>query len=360
MALQFDENDTIVVYGVGYAGKIISNYLLICKNILVDALMVSPGHKEADVYELYDRDGKPREIPIIELGAENYGKENTSILSTVVAGKEEILTQLKHAGYKKIYDINDITPYEDAYYAFYFDKKGIHMKDEVLNFGNTKVYNPLLYNQELRDSFYATIGDEIFPGVYGDYSLVIDGAYEWDDVCLKEGDYIVDAGANLGLFSCYAAQKGCTVYACEPGTKSIEMLNKQKELYSKEITIIPMGLSDQSGYADFYESDCCALDSIYMPRGNVKKTQIKIETLDNLVESGIITHIDYIKADIEGAERYMLKGAEKTLRTMAPKLSICTYHYKEDPQILEQIIKEANPNYVVVHKWRKLYAYVPQ
>jgi hypothetical protein len=70
--------------------------------------------------------------------------------------------------------------------------------------------------------------------------------------------------------------------------------------------------------------------------------------------------VDFIKADIEGAERLMLKGAQKTLARFAPKLALCTYHLPDDPDVMEKLIMEANPNYKIVHKWFKLYAYVPQ
>ena len=68
--------------------------------------------------------------------------------------------------------------------------------------------------------------------------------------------------------------------------------------------------------------------------------------------------VDFIKADIEGAERYMLMGARETLGKFAPKLSICTYHFPDDPEVLEKIILEANPNYKIEHRWKKLYAIV--
>lgn len=68
--------------------------------------------------------------------------------------------------------------------------------------------------------------------------------------------------------------------------------------------------------------------------------------------------MDFIKADIEGAERDMLTGAMETLRIHAPKLAICTYHLPDDPEILENIIRTANPAYTVKHRWKKLYAWV--
>jgi hypothetical protein len=71
-----------------------------------------------------------------------------------------------------------------------------------------------------------------------------------------------------------------------------------------------------------------------------------------------LERVDFIKADIEGAEREMLKGAAHVLKTFAPKLAICTYHLPDDPEVLEQIIKEANPNYKIVHLRHKLFATV--
>ncbi len=83
-------------------------------------------------------------------------------------------------------------------------------------------------------------------------------------------------------------------------------------------------------------------------------------TIDSFVEENKIKKIDFIKADVEGAERYLLMGAKNILQKFAPKLSICTYHLSDDPQVLEEIILSANPNYIIKHKWQKLYAYVLQ
>lgn len=63
--------------------------------------------------------------------------------------------------------------------------------------------------------------------------------------------------------------------------------------------------------------------------------KVKVVSLDGFVENQGIKKIDFIKADIEGAERDMLLGATKVLREMAPKLSICTYHLPDDKKVLE-------------------------
>jgi hypothetical protein len=51
-----------------------------------------------------------------------------------------------------------------------------------------------------------------------------------------------------------------------------------------------------------------------------------------------------------------LLGAKEILKKFAPKLAICTYHLPDAPQVLESIIKEANPDYKVVHLRHKLFA----
>jgi hypothetical protein len=84
--------------------------------------------------------------------------------------------------------------------------------------------------------------------------------------------------------------------------------------------------------------------------------KIKITTLDNFVHQENIKKIDFIKVDIEGAERDMLKGAYNVLKEFAPKLALCTYHFPDDPEVLEGLIKDANPNYRVVHISKKLFA----
>jgi len=74
---------------------------------------------------------------------------------------------------------------------------------------------------------------------------------------------------------------------------------------------------------------------------------INTTCIDNFVEEKNITSkIDFIKFDIEGAEKEALKGAEKTLVKNRPQLAICLYHRADDlfeiPLYLNSVLK----NYV--------------
>ena len=54
---------------------------------------------------------------------------------------------------------------------------------------------------------------------------------------------------------------------------------------------------------------------------------------------------DYIKMDIEGAEKEALQGARETIKDFTPNLAISIYHKPEDLWEIPILINEINPNY---------------
>ncbi|MDR0859349.1 MAG: FkbM family methyltransferase [Oscillospiraceae bacterium] len=94
-------------------------------------------------------------------------------------------------------------------------------------------------------------------------------------------------------------------------------------------------------------------------RNGTEQNIIHIVSLDDWATDRNITKLDFIKADIEGFERYMLEGAQQILRKFEPKLSLCTYHCPDDPEVLEALILKANPKYKIIQRKMKLFAFVP-
>jgi len=70
--------------------------------------------------------------------------------------------------------------------------------------------------------------------------------------------------------------------------------------------------------------------------------------------------VNFIKADIEGFERHMLQGAQNLLKNQKPVLSLCTYHLKDDPIVMKELILKANPEYEIIQRRTKMFAYVPK
>jgi FkbM family methyltransferase len=184
------------------------------------------------------------------------------------------------------------------------------------------------------------------------------------DVSVKKGDVVIDAGAFIGDFSAYAAAKGAVCYAFEPTETTFQLLQKTAELNGGKIIPVQKGLGNIEGEVEFFINNGNAGgNAINVRQGDANRRKknistIKITTLDTFVREQGLTKVDFIKADIEGAERDMLAGARNMLKTFTPKLAICTYHLPDDPQVLERLILDANPNYKVRQGPKKLYASV--
>lgn len=213
---------------------------------------------------------------------------------------------------------------------------------------------------EDKRTFISEFFDLLYASVYDAADFPYDeGPYELDRVMLKAGDVVLDCGANVGIFSAYAASKGCKVYAFEPVPKAREYLKKTAAL-NPGITVVDCAVSDKTGSLDIYVDLNNLGESSLHPNVHEKNkyetVSVRAITLDEFVKDQGLTRVDFIKADIEGAERFMLAGATKVLRDFGPKLAICTYHLPDDPRILKEIILAANPAYTVVERWKKLYA----
>lgn len=228
-----------------------------------------------------------------------------------------------------------------------------HIDTYVNIFKDTVIYH-LLEGIATTESIYAAYKNE--------------GPYEPNgEVCLSSGDVVLDCGSCLGDFSAIAGSKGCTVYAFEPSQYIINTyLSKTLEINSN-FTICDYATCDSAGTTTFtVDTRLFGSNGIDYKVDDVKRESeileetVKMITLDDFVHENNIDKVNFIKADIEGAERNMLIGAKNILKKHAPKLSICTYHKPDDPEVIKSIILDAQPNYIVQQAEKKLYAYVPK
>jgi FkbM family methyltransferase len=257
-----------------------------------------------------------------------------------------------------------------VYYRDFFASQGIALNDNFIKLkDNIVIRNPVKLNSDDLKSVLVELNDLLLCDVYREFELLSEGPYLYENVKINNGDVVFDCGANIGIFSGIAAGYGASgVYSFEPDTGLCHHLSVYNTVYQDVIHPQRFALSDKSGAVTFYSSSRGNVyGTIVNPASNVndenrhataRAEQIPSITIDDFVCLNSIARVDFIKADIEGAERLMLRGATETLRRFAPKLAICTYHLADDPQVIEDIIISANPNYKITHKWKKLYAYV--
>ena len=201
--------------------------------------------------------------------------------------------------------------------------------------------------------------DIIYPEQFSSRFIVDEGPYHYGKVLINSGDIVIDAGANIGMFSALASHLGGIVYAFEPVKEIREKYLEKTAQLNPDINIVPLALSNKTGIAEIYvNSNNLGGSSIMLQGQSGTKEIIPTITLDDWVKQNNIPKVNFIKADIEGAERLMLEGAQWVLKTYAPKLAICTYHLPDDKEVLTKLILQANPNYKIEYAWKKLYAWV--
>jgi len=172
---------------------------------------------------------------------------------------------------------------------------------------------------------------------------------------IQPGEWVVDAGANVGFFSLYALDQGANVLAFEPVPEIAQALEKTLKDYiaAGRARVFGLGLGSKRGEAEIFISASNSGASTVVPAfrdrstdGNYrsKSVVIPIETLDRVI-SDLGIAVSFLKADIEGAEQEMLLGARETIRHYKPRLSICTYHLPSDFREIPRIIHSFEAGY---------------
>ncbi|MGC8735101.1 MAG: hypothetical protein ACP5RD_08800, partial [bacterium] len=92
-----------------------------------------------------------------------------------------------------------------------------YLDNNYLNFKGIKIFDLKNDSINARGAFIGEFFDFIYPYLFNDYSYVHgEGPYLYQNVQINKGDVVIDAGANIGLFSALASFLGGIVYAFEP------------------------------------------------------------------------------------------------------------------------------------------------
>ena len=164
---------------------------------------------------------------------------------------------------------------------------------------------------------------------------------------VKNDAVIFDIGAWKGD-TAYFFSKKCSdnaqIYAFEPDNYAYEILQKIKNKYKLNNVITKNILFSNA------EKE---IDFVSMIK-NTPASKKNAITIDKFVEENNIEKIDYIKMDVEGAERTILEGGVKTIKKFKPHLAIAIYHggklFMEDfydiPLFIKNIMGEDYQYYI--------------
>lgn len=164
----------------------------------------------------------------------------------------------------------------------------------------------------------------------------IDKGNEWEPVVsewlraqLKEGDIALDVGANIGwhtlLMSGCVEGKNGTVVAIEPEPSFRERLLGHLRINQiRNVMVFPWAMSDRSGVGwcvknpgPYFSS--AGMSDLPQPSAKEPVTQVQCVTID---EMWPYERLDVIKIDVDGWERRVLLGGEKTIQKFWPRITI--------------------------------------
>jgi len=142
----------------------------------------------------------------------------------------------------------------------------------------------------------------------------------------ESGSTLWDIGANIGLYSIYAAiTKNCDVFAFEPSVFNLELLARNISLnnLSNKIKIIPLALNDKIGFENFKLTSTkiggalSTFASDFGHDGKALKEVLSYQTfgftMDYALNNLKIPAPNHVKIDVDGIEHLILKGGKKTL-----------------------------------------------
>ncbi len=136
---------------------------------------------------------------------------------------------------------------------------------------------------------------------------------------LKEGDVVLDIGANIGYYVLVESQlvgKSGQVYAVEPVLNSFNQMKKNVQLNNfKNVSMFQFAFGEKDEKSEICVSDksnLCTMNRNAVVGKFVRAQEVSVETVDTFFKDKAPPNL--IRMDVEGWEYQIIKGMAKTLK----------------------------------------------
>ena len=240
--------------------------------------------------------------------------------------------------------------------------------DQIFSSKLRKMFNYILQkNCNYSNMIKKQIPKELFSNSGSEYFLYEKDILEFDNtefhllniyfkhhfsslVRFKKKGSVIDLGANVGSFSKAVGNifENQRIYAFEAHP---QIFNQCVQNLKKMPNVFPVNMC--IGNKKVKKSQLLFSDKLFTETKVVKKKsektiEVKSISLDEYCSSNNITNINFIKFDIEGAERDALIGMLNLLKKYKPALTISAYHMIDDIPVIIKILKKAVPDYNII------------
>ena len=164
--------------------------------------------------------------------------------------------------------------------------------------------------------------------------------YRKEHTSIEEGEVLLDIGTAEGLFPLAVVDSCSKLFLIEPSRLFSDCLKKTFQSYNGKVIIHNVAVGAVDGVINFSE------DALMGRIGHHTESvvnNIDMYSIDTLIPEN--QNITYLKADIEGYEYEMLKGAKNTITNNKPKIAITTYHKENSAEEIIHLILSYVPEY---------------
>ncbi len=279
---------------------------------------------------------------------EKYGAENIIVLLSFGSSRPEVLELFKKVNGECEMYAPDVPVCGGDIFTLDFFKK---------------------HENEIK-AVYDALADECSRKIYENvilYKLTGKLSYLFDAECEKDESYSLMEAKNFKICADLGAYNGDTVrelleicplakkiYALEPDRRNFKKLNTFCSEYSGQVELIPVNAAAWREDTILTFGDEGNRNSgVFAPVKTAKSVEIYACAPDSVIGTD---KIDYIKYDVEGAEREAIIGSSKAILAHRPALLVSAYHKSEDIFALPLLVGSICPDYKLYYR---RYPYVP-
>lgn len=165
---------------------------------------------------------------------------------------------------------------------------------------------------------------------------------------VRSGDVVLDCGANVGVYTRHALDAGArTVVAIEPAPENIDCLRRNfaDEVKAGRVIIYPKGVwdTDEEIQIRTFDKESGGNSVALNFPGSREGPRVPLTTIDKIAAELRLDRVDFIKMDIEGAERKALVGARDSVARFQPRMAISLEHRPHDYEAISAIVAKLWP-----------------
>ena len=330
-------NKKIVMYGMGNgADKIIA----VCSRygIEISDFFASDGFVRGQQFH-----GKT--VLSFSQVKEKYGKDNSIVLVAFASSLPDVMNAISLVANECEAYVPDVPVRGDNVFCEEFEL--IHQSDIQ------KAYS-LLSDERSREVFNGVMDFrrsgrlDILQSTADEPDSVLNGLLHFNQYRILGdiGAYNGDTAEDL-LKRCPLAEK---IYSLEPDRRNFRKLSAFADGNEK---IVPINAAAWNESTTLFFDDSGNRNAGLAEDGiSKRRVEVKAVTLDSIFSDGI----DYIKYDVEGAEKEALDGSREIIRKYRPDLLISIYHRTEDLHKLVLQLHGICPEYKI---YIRRYPYIP-